>query len=296
VLFKIKAKINILYFFGKDNLISLLTKKPTILPVEDTVNKIIESRCSVSRFGDGEFHLLLQNKDLKFQQRSNELSKRLKEVLVSEEENLLICIPKVFTSQDLIKRTQKSKAFWKDHVANYRLLWYRHLKNDKTYYDSTFTRNYIAINDKSKTNKYFERVKEIWRNRDLLIIEGRFSRLGVGNILFDNVNSIERIIAPNEDAFNSYIKILEEAKRHDRNRLVLIALGPTATILAYDLHKLGFQAIDIGHLDIEFEWYLKKSLTRTKIENKYVIEANNPIKEDNFVDENYQKQIIANIL
>ena len=29
---------------------------------------------------------------------------------------------------------------------------------------------------------------------------------------------------------------------------MLLALGPTATVLAYDLSKLGYQAIDIGHL------------------------------------------------
>lgn len=30
--------------------------------------------------------------------------------------------------------------------------------------------------------------------------------------------------------------------------MFLIAAGPTATILAYDLTLLGYQAVDIGHL------------------------------------------------
>ena len=37
--------------------------------------------------------------------------------------------------------------------------------------------------------------------------------------------------------------------------LILLALGPTATVMAYNLAQKGYQAIDIGHIDIEYEWY-----------------------------------------
>jgi hypothetical protein len=37
------------------------------------------------------------------------------------------------------------------------------------------------------------------------------------------------------------------------DKLILIALGPTATVLAYDLAKKGYQAIDIGHLPSCYE-------------------------------------------
>lgn len=35
----------------------------------------------------------------------------------------------------------------------------------------------------------------------------------------------------------------------------MISLGPTATVLAYDLFKAGYQAIDFGHVDVEYEWW-----------------------------------------
>ncbi|MGG0275875.1 SP_1767 family glycosyltransferase [Bacillus rhizoplanae] len=292
-----KKQLNLFYFFGKDELISIFTKAPTVLSSELTINEIIKNKCSVSRYGDGEFHLLTQSKDLKFQKRSNELSGRLKEILVSDDENLIVCIPKIFSESDLLTRTDESKKFWKDHVANYRLIWYKYLDFNKVYYNSTFTRNYIAIKDKANTGIYFDKVKEIWKDRDLLIIEGQFSRIGVGNNLFDNANSIKRILAPSENAFEKYDLILKEAKKHDKHKLVLIALGPTATILSYDLHKVGYQAIDIGHLDVEFEWFLQKTLVRTKIENKYVIEANNRIENDEqFYNEIYERQIVGRII
>lgn len=291
-----KENLYAFYFFGKDKLISFITQPPKVISNNDTIDKIIEDKSSVSRFGDGELHLLMQTKDLKFQRRSNELSTRLMEILISNEENLLICIPKIFSNSDLKVRTKQSRHFWKDHLANYRLVWYKHLNPEKVYYSSTFTRNYIAMKEKSKLENYFENLKKIWDKRDLLIIEGEFSRFGVGNNLLNNAKSICRILAPNENAFEKYEQILNEAIKYSKDKLILIALGPTATILAYDLHKIGYQAIDIGHLDVEFEWYLQKTTIRTKIENKYVIEANNRIIDfDDFRDEKYEKQIVSKI-
>ena len=74
-------------------------------------------------------------------------------------------------------------------------------------------------------------------------------------------------------------------------------MGPTATVLAFDLYRLGYQVIDIGHLDIEYEWFLKNTTVKIQIENKYVAEVNGA--KYNFTkvkDKNYYKQIIAQIL
>ena len=90
------------------------------------------------------------------------------------------------------------------------------------------------------------------------------------------------------------MKILIKIKK---NILILISLGPTATVLAYDLCKLGYQAIDVGHIDIEYEWFLKNASTKVVVENKFVNEVNNG--ENNFTkvkDKLYYKQIIKTIL
>ncbi len=66
--------------------------------------------------------------------------------------------------------------------------------------------------------------------------------------IFDNVKSIIYQTAPNVDAFKEYDNILMEASKVDKNKLVIIVLGPTATILAYDLALKGYQALDMGHI------------------------------------------------
>ena len=74
-------------------------------------------------------------------------------------------------------------------------------------------------------------------------------------MIFDNTNSIERILCPPVNAFEKYDTILEQVKKYGTQKLILIALGHTATVLTYDLAIAGYQAIDIGHVDIEYEWY-----------------------------------------
>ena len=130
-----------------------------------------------------------------------------------------------------------------------------------------------------------------------MIIEGEKSRLGIGNDLFNNMKSIQRILCPIKNAFNVIDKIINEViKKIDKNKLLLLALGPTATVLAYDLHRLGYQVIDVGHIDIEYEWFLRNTTNKLSIENKYVAEVNGD--NNNFTkvkDKNYYKQIISTI-
>ena len=145
---------------------------------------------------------------------------------------------------------------------------------NRKYYSSFFTRFYMDRKDKSKVPDYIKKLKLIWEKRDILIIEGEKSRLGIGNDLFNNSKSIKRILCPPENAFNVYHKIIEQAKKIDKSVLILLAIGPTSTVLTYDLYKLGYQVIDIGHIDIEYEWFLRKATKRIPISNKYVNEVN----------------------
>ena len=80
--------------------------------------------------------------------------------------------------------------------------------------------------------------------------------------------------------------------------LVLYALGPTATVLAYDLSHLGYQAIDFGHIDIQYELFLRNATDMIQIPHKFVNEYNSGRNENvgEVEDANYYNQIIFKIL
>jgi glycosyltransferase family protein len=154
----------------------------------------------------------------------------------------------------------------------------------------------MDLKDKSRSSGIFSQLKQIWHNRDIVIIEGEHTKLGVGNDLFENANDIKRIITVSKNAFNKYEAIIEEAKKQGKNKLILIALGATATILAYDLTKEGFQACDVGHLDVEYEWFLKKTTKKIPLDGKFVNEVSTENPTTTLENLEYDNQIISKIL
>lgn len=128
------------------------------------------------------------------------------------------------------------------------------------------------------------------------MVEGEFTRLGIGNDLFDNCNTIKRIICPAQNAFSKYDEIYNSIKNESKEKLFLIALGPTATILAYELSKEGYQCIDIGHIDIEYMWFKKGCKNKEKIMGKYVNEVNQEISNFCYMDDIYENEYIKQII
>ena len=148
------------------------------------------------------------------------------------------------------------------------------------------------MQDKSESAGYFEHLKQLWKGRDLLLVEGCTSRVGVGNDLFAEANSIKRIICPSKDAWSQYGEILESIMKYAEDRLILIMLGPTAKVLAYELSMRGYQAIDLGHIDSEYEWFQMGATHKVKLPNKHTAEHN---YDENIVfeeDSEYKSQIV----
>lgn len=277
----------------KNKMVSKIFKAPTVRSTDETLRKIITGNYSISRFGDGEF-TLMNGKGIIFQPYHPELGRRLKEIIISNQEKHLVCIPNVFFTVDWC--TDNSKNYWIKYLDNNRSNIYKKLDIKKEYYDALVTRIYIDHKDKSQTEQRFNMLKLLWENRQIIIVEGDKSRLGIGNDLFDNASSIERILCPSIDAFDKYDDIINEIKKHNKDKIILIALGPTATVLSFDLLMLGYQAIDIGHIDIEYEWFLKGAIEKVPVKNKYIGEIPNGTNVQELSDQRYENEIIAKVV
>ena len=149
------------------------------------------------------------------------------------------------------------------------------------------------MKDKSKVGHVVGQLKKIWEGRPVFIIEGRYSCLGIGNDLFDNAKSIRRIICPSQNAFSKYDEIFETAtKIIPKDCLILSALGMTATELCYDPSRRGYQAIDIGHIDIEYSWFRMRAKKKCSVPGKAVNEISN-MPEKECSDNKYSESIVA---
>ena len=272
-----------------DKCYTVFHKPPTIIDVQSSISYIVKNKCSVARYGDGEMKLI-RGKDISFQRNYPQLGLRLKEILKSEDKNLVVCIPGVFDSLEIYNK--HDKQYWKEYLSYNRRIWYKNIDKNRVYYDAFVSRCYLPYNDKSNVEKCFKLWKQLWKDKDVLIVEGEKTRFGIGNDLLDDAHSIKRILGPVKDAYSCYDELLKEVNKFPKGILVLLALGPTATVLAADLSYAGYHAIDIGHLDIEYEWFLKQVDRKVPIEGKYVNEAGAGAGVGECDDEKYQSQII----
>jgi len=244
--------------------------KVKIKSLSETLDDITLHKKSISRYGDGELRSMLNKGNDAFQPQSPELSKRLKEVLSSDLENLIIGLPGPLCS--VKTESLAAKYFWLRFINLYGNSISEYLSAERVYGNAGISRFYLGLKDKRLSVQILEKLKKIWDRKEILIIEGEFSRMGVGNDLFENAASLSRLICPAENAFAKYDDILKAAKKYGKDRQILIALGPTATVLSYDLAKSGYWAIDIGHIDVEYMWMLSKAHTKIPIKGRYIVE------------------------
>ena len=269
-------------------------KFPIVLAAHDAIERILNEKCSMIRFGDGEFEIMFGRNRPRFQKCNDNLKERLLGIINNKDKNLLTCIADNYGSLNRynFEAANEIRAYLTPEVREEHM---KVLDLDKVYYDAYITRPYSIMRDKSHVKEDFDKWKLVWDSRDCVIIEGEYSRLGVGNNLFDNAVSLERILCPAENAWDSYSAILDETKKIGKNKLIMISLGPAATVLAYDLYKLGYQALDIGHIDIEYEWYLRNVKKPVSVKGKYVNEVDGGNNVEFLYDEKYEQQIIARI-
>ncbi len=268
---------------------------PKIQEGAELLKKIARDHSSLCRFGDGEFEMIRGKARPWFQNPDERLGGRLKEILFSDDDCINVAIPQNFRGLDKYKE---------DAADSIRYYMFGDTRKDilemidmnRLYYDAYVSRPYIMYKDGKNADEIFPLFQELWKDRDVLIVEGEYSRIGMGNDLMTCARSISRILCPFKNAWDKYEDILSTVlEKADRKALICISLGPCATILAYDLAKAGYQALDIGQIDNEYDWYVRGVKEREDIPGKLVAERPAGQKLEMDEETEYRKQIIARI-
>lgn len=241
--------------------------------VEETIAELIHTNKSMIRFGDGEI-TMIRGRSLKLQQVKPEIIDGLKRMLGYEHEGVIVTIPDIF--DDLSIYRKQSRQFWKDHLLFSRKIYEKYCNADREYYNTSISRFYITLDDKSKCQNWLKGIRQIWQDKDVVVVEGERTHNGVGNDLLDTARSVERIIGPSSDAYGKLDEIMECCVEYSKDRLFLVSLGVAAKFLAERLYLEGYRALDIGNLDMEYEWYLHQAKQKEKVPKHDIIgeEAN----------------------
>lgn len=268
---------------------------PHIQPAEELLEIIINEKKSLSRYGDGELEIMQCRERPWFQKADQMLAERLRKIFSEKNERVIIALANNFGNLECYTETAADGIRqYLSHGIREKIM--NIIDMGRTYYDAYVTRPYLIFKDKNHAISIFSLLKKIWNNRKVLLVEGCYAYNGVRNDLFDGSHSIQRIIAPPMNAFSVYDDLLKTVVQHaDEDTLVLISLGPTASVLAYDLAMQGIQALDIGQLDNEYEWYIMRAETRLPIPGKCVAEVPECHMPKEIQDETYENQIVARV-
>lgn len=268
---------------------------PKVMNSIETI-EAVRSGKSLARFGDGELGIICRGRNIGFQSANNRLGMELQRVLRSENENCLIGLPGFFDGMK--NRKLESRLFWTYTLVRNWKKWSKLIKRDKIYADTQATRFYINYRDTAFSERVIEKWKEVWNGRRVLVVEGEKTKLGIGNDLFGNVQSIERIICPAHDAYAVYgdiLKAITSRYAPKKEFLILVALGPTATVLAYDLAQAGYHAIDIGHIDLEYMWMRMGVKKVSAVKGKEVNEYHGTQTDCETTDLSYLRQVVETV-
>lgn len=289
-----KLKLDTIWNTFASSVSRMFWKPFQIMTADETLDYILRNKCSVSRYGDGELQIAAYGCALKFQRADKHLQSKLRDVMKSANPHLLLCLP---NRLNMVTRKEREQLtpYWQECLTHHLHPWTKRLPRTRCYGDTNISRLTEQAEPTEKM-KQAQRVKSLWENRNVIMVEGEKTRFGVGNDLFDSVSSVQRILGPAESAFDYYPQLLAaccDAACNVELPLVLLALGPTATALASDLADRGIQAIDIGHLDISYERL--RNNQSGPIHGKYTNEEVGGDVVDDCLDEKYLSEIIMGI-
>lgn len=217
-----------------------------ILTPMQTLERLENDQVGMVRFGDGEL-MLLEGKDIPFQQYDSVLAEKLFDILKAKDDRCMICIPHYYFYHDLEQLLPIQRRFLLEMGVKYRNEFVKYCSTDALYGDTGVTQLF-EIYDYFEFDEFYGRIEKIISKYDVVCVCGEGTLNNFQYNLLEFAKTQAYIYCPRKNAFEQYDKILQKCLAVEKDKLILAALGPTAKVLVWDLVQNGYQAWDIGHL------------------------------------------------
>lgn len=219
----------------------ILRQYPDVLSPEDTFELACQ-KLSFSRIGDGEFNNIIGGRN-SFNSADPALAVRLKEICeAGSTSSCLVCL----NSYKLPEGHSAYKWFL-HHGTRYLNKVLDTVKFKPEEYGDAYFLLRLSLLGNRLNQEGLRKIKGLWQERKVLFVCNSESPLIHDDLnLFDNVARKEFLYIPNKNAFAAYAQILTDIKKYDTSWLIYMEAGATASVLAWDLSKDGWQAFDMG--------------------------------------------------
>jgi len=234
------------------------TLAPVQLSMAQTLDAVHEERLSLARFGDGEYLLMAnENHSIRFQRNAPELRRDLTNAMNPDwlaPGRVLVALPPPF----------RGNLHWRGvWIGTWPLL--KTLIDPSKRYGHTLISRPTFFQQEGAAG--IAQWRRLWQDREVLVVTGRGSRFELLPALFDGAERVDFLYAAPEHAFSDREEILKSViARATPDTIVLLSLGPTATILAHRIAAAGIQALDIGHISASYAHVYTNGLLPEKLQ------------------------------
>ncbi len=219
-------------------------KRPKIRTADETINELLSANKSIARFGDGEI-VVADGGGIPFQRADERLARRLREILSTPQENLLVALPASYYKPCIVgEKNPVYKDFALYAVPRCRQILGKFIDYDAWYWE-------MGINGSA----FFEHWREFFAEKKLVLVGCKEAFEGYEFNIFDTATQLCYEFVPNKHAFSEYEGILARLKAYEKDFVYILMCGPTACVLAADLCADGRRALDLGHLAKHYDWH-----------------------------------------
>lgn len=236
----------------KYELEDVVLPRPEILDAESAIDRLVRTGDSFVRYGDGELAIMM-GRSVGFQRFDPRLAERLCEILAADRDRVMVGIPRYwfYYSEALL---DSAKHYFRAWVARHRAAFLERLNLSKRYYDACASCMYATYRDYD-FHAHYGKVRDIWRDKKVTVVCGRTVFDKIRPDIFDSASDVAYLHAPSLHAYAQYDDILARSLQIPEDRLLVLILGPTATVLACDLAEAGRRALDLGHIAKDYVYF-----------------------------------------
>lgn len=229
-----------------------------ILNVEDTLDLLLNNHKSFCRLADGEFSII-RGESMAFQEYDPKLAERLSGILQSYDDKCYVGLDSRYfhSTSNLL---DKEKKFVRSQGRIMREVMEKFCNRKKLYIEASITCFYLHSPKNYSILEYtvhYEKIKQLFKNKKLAIFSGRTVFDNIKFNVFEYATERRHIFTESKNAWRCYNEIISAAMQIPKDFTLCFILGPTATVLAYDLAQKGYTAWDIGHIAKDYDLFMK---------------------------------------
>ena len=228
-------------------------RTPHVSGFLESAQYLLWTNSSLARFGDWEVTLMMQLSQTNSTFFNRTLSELLLTAFTDRVPNLRLGLIDTFAGFTEARQALMDYYFARDYYRRWML---DHVAFDQQYLQTAITAPYAQSYSTNclLLDQIYQTLRQIWQDKDIVLLRGNNSQHYQYDI-YDNARSSKILYAPRYHAEREYESLKKLLLEEPEDKLVILSCGPTCTVLAYDLARVGRRALDLGHLNKDYDWY-----------------------------------------